>query len=251
MDDLRQRMAALVETGDYFVRRDRPGKPDFEAAYWHEVVDPDGVARNRLEERERHLEDIDYIVDFVRTLEPGKVLDVGCGPGFFLSALDLAWRRHGIELSEFAAERASRQGDIHVGTLLDGPYGDDEFDLVLMHHVIEHCEDPVANIEVIRRILKRDGCLVIATPDFDSGCARLFGANYRLLADETHIRLFSSDSMHRFMRDHEFRIRRVEYPFFDTRYFTEENLLRLSDTTTVSPPFYGNFMTFFCDNAKD
>ena len=89
----------------------------------------------------------------------------------------------------------------------------------------------------------------MATPDFDSGCARQFGPNYRLLHDPTHISLFSNDSMHRFLRDHGFKIFRADYPFFETRYFTKENLIRLFDTGEVSPPFYGNFMTFYCQKA--
>jgi hypothetical protein len=52
--------------------------------------------------------------------------------------------------------------------------------------------------------------------------------------------------MHRFLRHNGFLIERVDYPFFETRHFTEENLLRMLDTGTVSPPFYGNFMTFYC-----
>ncbi|MCH7577804.1 MAG: MMPL family transporter [Chloroflexi bacterium] len=43
-----------------------------------------------------------------------------------------------------------------------------------------------------------------------------------------------------------FIIDRVEYPFFETRHFTEENLLRMMDTSKMSPPFVGNFMTFYC-----
>jgi hypothetical protein len=91
-----------------------------------------------------------------------------------------------------------------------------------------------------------DGLFILATPNFDSGCARRFGERYRLLHDKTHITLFSDDSMRRFLRDHGFRIERSDYPYFETPYFTEENLRRLMDTEQVSPPFYGNFMTFYC-----
>ena len=41
----------------------------------------------------------------------------------------------------------------------------------------------------------------------------------------------------------------ADYPFFECRYFTPEGLNRLFDTDKVSPPFYGNFMTFFCTAA--
>jgi hypothetical protein len=48
------------------------------------------------------------------------------------------------------------------------------------------------------------------------------------------------------LRDHGFIIDRVDYPYFETPYFTPDNLNRLFDRTHVSPPFYGNFMTFYC-----
>ena len=117
-----------------------------------------------------------------------------------------------------------------------------------MHHVIEHVNEPIEFIVSIKRILKDKGILILGTPDFDSGCARLFKSNYRLLHDPTHISLFSNESIHRFLRDHGFKIMKVEYPFFETRFFNIENLNKLFDTSNVSPPFYGNFMTLFCKN---
>ena len=89
--------------------------------------------------------------------------------------------------------------------------------------------------------------IFLGTPDFDSGCARLFGAKYRLLHDPTHISLFSNESMFRFLRDNDYKISKVHYPYFETRFFNSDNLLRLLDRNNISPPFYGNFMTFFCE----
>jgi hypothetical protein len=107
-------------------------------------------------------------------------------------------------------------------------------------------QNPVENLEKALKILKDDGIIIIATPDFDSGCARRFGNNYRLLHDSTHISLFSNDSMHRMLRDHLLEIEYVDYPFFGTKYFNKENLDRLFNIEETSPAFYGNFMTFYC-----
>ena len=57
--------------------------------------------------------------------------------------------------------------------------------------------------------------------------------------------MFTNDYMHRFIRDHKFKIKKVDYPFFETRYFNNKNLFRLRDIKKISPPFYGNFMTFY------
>src|SRR5678816_2169751 len=54
-------------------------------------------------------------------LTSGRILDVGCGSGFFLRALDPSqWDRAGVEISDGAAEAARRAigGDrIFTGTL--------------------------------------------------------------------------------------------------------------------------------------
>lgn len=236
----------LPMSNEYFKRRVPKEPIDYEKAYWGNVVDPDGNVRDRREERDKYLDDIKQELAFLNTLPPGRILDIGCGLGFLLSALTRGWERHGVEVSEFAARYAREWANIHTGTVADARYPSEHFDVVVMHHVVEHLEDPVSVILEVYRILRRGGVLLLGTVDFESGCARRFGDKYRLLHDPTHVSLFSNDSMHRCLRDHGFTIDRVEYPFFETRHFTRENLMRLFDIANVSPPFYGNLMTFYC-----
>ena len=237
--------------GTYWKRRPLEGQPEFEENYWGTVRDPDGVIRVRSEERERVLEDVSAELSFFNSLPGGRLLDVGCGRGFFLSALGPQWERHGVEVSSVGAESARAFAKVHLGELKDAAYPDAYFDAVMCHHVIEHVPDPQAFFTEIRRVLRPGGDLVLATPDFDSGCARRFGERYRLLHDRTHTSLFTLDSLRRFVRDHGFAIERVDFPFFQTRWFTEENLKRLFDTSLISPPFYGNFMSFYCRRLPD
>jgi len=243
--DLASAMQGLYETDAYYVSLP-PGETSYEENYWGDVVDPDGVRRDRTTEREAHLSNLAHELEFISSLPTGRVLDVGCGLGWLLSALDDNWDKHGVEISDFAAEHARNHAEIFNGALLDYPSLTEPFDLIVMHHVIEHMLDPPANIRKALELLKPGGRLLLATPDFDSGCARRFGSNYRLLHDPTHVSLFSSDSMHRMLRENKLSILQVDYPFFETAYFSKEHLIRLFDTKSVSPPFYGNFMTFYC-----
>lgn len=229
----------------YFRRRELKDRVDYEESYWGIITDPDGNVRDRLQERMKHLEDVKQELEYLNALPGGRLLDVGCGLGYLLSGLGSHWEKHGVEVSGFAARHAREWGSIHHGTLESATYEDGWFDAVVLHHVIEHVSDPIELIGEVRRVLKAGGVLVLGTPDFDSACARRFGNKYRLLHDSTHISLFTNDSMHRFLRDYGFVIDRVEYPYFETRYFTRENLLRLLDVEQISPPFYGNFMTFY------
>jgi SAM-dependent methyltransferase len=230
----------------YFIRRELGPGAGYETTYWGEVIDPDGTLRHRLDECPLFLDDAKQELAFLNGLTPGRILDYGCGPGFLLSALSPGWEKYGVDISRIAAEQASKWGTIFVGELTERQYPDGYFDAVVMYHVIEHLPDPCTAIREVHRILAEDGVLLLGTPDFDCACARRFGENFRLLKDPTHISLFTCDSMHRFLRDHGFIIDRAEFPYFETRHFTPENLMRLFDTSRVSPPFYGNVMTFYC-----
>lgn len=246
-----QEMTKIWPRGQsYFTRRESTVALDYEAAYWGTVTDPDGNVRDRSKERDQFVGDVTEELAWIHSQRhphsSGRILDVGCGLGFLLSAIEGDWDRHGVEVSKYAAAQAAPWGRIHQGELRSAGYPAGHFDVVVMHHVIEHMADPIAEMREVMRVLKPGGALLLGTPDFDSGCARRFGHNYRLLHDATHISLFSNESMHRFLRDMGLVIDRVSYPFFETRHFTKENLLRLLDTDAVSPPFYGNFMTFYC-----
>jgi len=93
--------------------------------------------------------------------------------------------------------------------------------------------------------MKTHGHLVLGLPNFDSGAARRYGDKYRLLHDKSHVSLFSDFSLRSLLEDYGFIVNGIEYPYFETKYFTKENMLRLFDTSKTSPPFYGNIMTVY------
>jgi hypothetical protein len=83
----------------YYWEREQ-GVPDYEEDYWGKTVDPDGHDRNMLSEEEwrKQVEDIQWIVDIINSRPGGKLLDVGCGPGYFLSAVNAKWEKHGVDM---------------------------------------------------------------------------------------------------------------------------------------------------------
>jgi hypothetical protein len=87
----------------------------------------------------------------------------------------------------------------------------------------------------------------MSTPDFASPCAKRFGDHYRMLHDPTHVSLFTLESMHRFLRDHGFRIDDVRFPFPE-RLATAETMERWRRGPVDgewSPPWPGNWVTFY------
>jgi 2-polyprenyl-3-methyl-5-hydroxy-6-metoxy-1,4-benzoquinol methylase len=86
----------------------------------------------------------------------GRMLDIGCGPAFFLDeAKKKGWDVQGADLSEWAVRYADEHFKIPVfrGALVEANFPDRSFDVVVMNDVIEHLERPQETLREIRRIL--------------------------------------------------------------------------------------------------
>lgn len=245
--DLKKLIGDLYISNKYYASIPIGDFSGYEDSYHNVTLDPDGLVRdlNKSEERTSKLRNFlsEYLSE-IANLTPGRILDVGCGLGVLLSGIPNSWQKFGVEVSTFACSYASQFGKIY-NVPIETFESNQQFDLITMHHVIEHIAQPCNAIKKIHNLLKDDGIFIIGTPDFDSAMARRYGAKFRLLHDPSHISLFSNDSMHRFLRDHGFDIYKVEYPYFETDYFNSESLLRVLSVDEVSPPFYGSVMTFF------
>ena len=221
-----------------------PIHSEYEETYHSVTIDPDGKKRYLLDEREHNIRGMPEITGWVNNMPGGKILDIGCGPGWFLSSLGVEWDCHGVEISSFASDIAKNYAKIHNGTLDN--YDETSFDVIVINHVIEHITDPIPFLLKAKEMLKPNGIFIIGTPDFDSAAARRYGDNFRLLHDPTHVSLFSLDSMSRCLRDLGFHIDEIEFPYFETVWFNEKDLLKILDEKGISPPFYGSNMTFRC-----
>ena len=216
----------------------REGEVDYEN-YWKVTNDPDGVERERLESD--YLINFKAEIEFVNSMNAKTILDIGFGIGWFLKAVNVS-HKHGTEISMYARMKSSEFGVIGKNTQF---FNIGKYDVITLLHVIEHIVTPLTTMQEVKRLLKPGGHLIIATPDFDSITARRFGDKYRLLHDKSHVSLFSCAGLYRMLIDLGFEILKVERPFYETTWFTEENLRRLFDTSKVSPPAYGNFLTIY------
>jgi len=225
---------------------------DYEENYWGVITDPDGNVRNLCDEREKFLTNVKKEVDFINSLPPSKILDVGCGLGFLLSGIDDKHQKFGLEISKYAGEHAKKYANIYDKPLEELNIAENSFDVVISHHVIEHVDNPEKFLIEISKILSPDGFLILSTPDFNCVCAKLFKENYRMLHDKTHVNLFSFESLKKMLSDFGFDIVEVDFPYFDTEYFNPKNILKMLDfmRAEISPACWGNFMTFYCKKQK-
>lgn len=97
----------------------------------------------------------------------GRLLEVGCGPGFFLAAMEkLGWTVQGIEISAFAAKHASEALglDVACGTIEGSHVPSESLDAVFMGDVLEHLARPITDLRQVRDWLRPNGVVVIAVP---------------------------------------------------------------------------------------
>lgn len=107
----------------------------------------------------------------------GKLLDVGCAMGLFLDAAKEKFEVQGIELSQWAADIASKKHLVHRQPLSQLNLTD-KFEVITLWGVIEHFENPRAEIEATYAALKPGGLLVIYTGDVDAWLPKLLGKKW-------------------------------------------------------------------------
>jgi SAM-dependent methyltransferase len=114
---------------------------------------------------------IQSLVEKIRaTLDtPGpRILDVGCGTGANLKMLAGYGRAEGVDISQQAVDFCHERGlqSVRLGAAEQLPYEDDSFELVTALDVIEHLDDDVAGLREMRRVLRRDGRILLFVPAF-------------------------------------------------------------------------------------
>ncbi len=221
---------------------------EYKEDYWQQSLDPDGKKRNMLLERSPKLKNwYGRIPSFINRQSSGRLLDVGCGPGFLLSAISNKHEKYGLEISDVCVEYIKdNYQEINIcKDLLDkNTFPREYFDIVVLYHVIEHLVDPLEFMQMIKTIMKKNGIVIIGLPNVSSFCAKRFKGNFRLLGKE-HLTMFSEKTVQLLLNKIGYRVIKKETPFFTTDYFTIKNLIRLFDKGKISPPFYGNIMTTY------
>lgn len=145
---------------------------------------------------------------------PGRMLDIGCGNGWFIYTMrQKGWDVRGVEPSKAGAEagRISGKLDIHHGDLLTANYPSDYFDYVRSNHSFEHIPNPNEILDEIYRILKPGGKAFIGVPNINSVNGRVFGPYWYYLGAPVHTFNYSDKTLPQLLKRHRFRNIHVKY----------------------------------------
>ena len=148
-------------------------------------------------------------------LRGGRILDVGCGAGFFLRTLSPdKWDPFGVEIGKPAAAVAERiigERRIFNGTLIESACEDEYFDIVTFWSTLEHMNDPRDNLTEARRILKPGATLIVQVPNVASYQSRWFGGNWSALDAPRHRYHFTQATLTRLLGETGFEIYRTSF----------------------------------------
>jgi len=110
---------------------------------------------------------LERLIKFEKILgKTGSVLDIGCGPGFFLKyAKKRGWDVFGIDSADRAVDYAKKK--LKLKNISNNNYQDlailkNLYDVVYLNGVLEHIDDPLRLIKICKNLLKKKGLLFLS-----------------------------------------------------------------------------------------
>jgi SAM-dependent methyltransferase len=177
---------------------------EYFAEQYDEGVDPDS------QEFRKWLGLLDHRVRFFRHKKnKGKLLDIGCGNGYFMGLCESkGYEVQGVDISAWAAKYATeRLGfKVTVGEIEDVNMPTYSFDIITMWHFLEHTRNPLKVVKKAKTWLKRDGILIIEVPNYDGTDARKTWQDWVGWQLPYHLYHFTPQALTRLLRGSGFHV---------------------------------------------
>jgi len=177
--------------------------------------------------------------------QKGTLLDVGAGTGDFLvEAKQSGWNITGIEPS-VKAKAVSVSKGINFAVNLQSIESHSQ-DVITMWHVMEHVPDIEKEIIELKRILKPDGVLIVAVPNYKSYDAQYYGNYWAAYDVPRHLWHFSKTSIKKLFAAQQMDLVKILPMKFDSFYVS----LLSEKYKTGKMNFIGGFLTGLKSNMK-
>ncbi|GAB4153789.1 MAG: class I SAM-dependent methyltransferase [Winogradskyella sp.] len=152
--------------------------------------------------------------------EEKTLLDIGCGTGDFLeTAKNNNWKVVGVEPSEQARSIAnSKTSNVVFDISYLETLKDNSFDVITLWHVLEHLPNLDMQVKLLKRLLKPNGTLVIAVPNFKSYDANHYKNFWAAYDVPRHLWHFSKTSIEKLFHKEQFKLVNTLPMKFDAYY---------------------------------
>lgn len=159
-------------------------------------------------------------IDFFVKNNKKKVLDVGCASGSFVYfAKEAGLNPIGIDLDPDSIKFGQKEGlDLRNGTLKSMKFKKESFDGIHLGDIIEHIKDPESFLKECLRILKKDGTIIISTPNTNSFFPKATKWLYKKLkimwshpTPPYHLFDFSDKNLIKLLKNNNLEIKNISY----------------------------------------
>ena len=149
--------------------------------------------------------------------QKGRILDIGAGVGDFLSVCkNDGWDTIGIEPSAKAKTIAKSKGVLFVENVSE--LESNSFDVITMWHVLEHVPDLENQIRELKRLIKSNGTIIIAVPNFKSYDAKHYKEFWAAFDIPIHLWHFSKTAIQKLFAVQNLELQKVLPMKFDSFY---------------------------------
>ncbi len=152
-----------------------------------------------------------------------NLLDVGCGTGdFLLVCKNNGWKVTGVEpntKAKIAAEnKLNGKSASEIYPEINQINNEAQFDVITLWHVLEHVPNLEAYISTLKKLLKPNGVLIVAVPNFKSYDANHYKQFWAAFDVPRHLWHFSKKSIHLLFEKHEMSVVKILPMWFDSFY---------------------------------
>jgi 2-polyprenyl-3-methyl-5-hydroxy-6-metoxy-1,4-benzoquinol methylase len=135
--------------------------------------------------------------EFEKYRKTNKLIDVGCGAGYFLEeAKKRGWEVYGTEYSDKAVEVCLKKGiNIKKGKLNASEFDGAEFDVITSFEVLEHINNPNEEIQEFKKLLRKGGLFYCTTPNFNSLMRYYLKSKYNAIKYPEHLSYYTKNTL--------------------------------------------------------
>ena len=158
--------------------------------------------------RNRALKSKLKLVDELVAKQPKKLLDVGCGTGFFLNTCKTAgWEVMATEPDPKTREFAAQQVGIDIQQdIFTENFQPKQFNIITMWHVLEHVHQLDKTIQRLHELLSDEGTLVVAVPNANAQEAQQFQEAWAAYDVPRHLYHFTPETIKPLFQKNNFKV---------------------------------------------
>ena len=191
------------------------------------------------------------LIKKISGLKNGSLLDVGSGTGTFVNFMkENGWNVKGVEPDANAREVARQTYHVELSDEKQlKEFSSASFDVITLWHVLEHVYDLDNYLQQLKLLLKEDGKIFIAVPNYTSYDAHVYKKFWAAYDVPRHLYHFSPKSMKYLLEKNDLKLLHHKPMWYDSFYISLLSSKYKNQRTrwlaALWKGFFSNLVAFF------